>query len=104
MSVHVYPYFQVGLSSFHVTRDNYVFYFLSGASLKYLASQYLADSSLSEEVSQFDFSTPIQVKHDQRESKVSFVLKPMKLLSILSSFKRHSFTVFRLCQRPMKIR
>ncbi|CAB4005561.1 DNA-dependent kinase catalytic subunit-like [Paramuricea clavata] len=31
-----------------------------GASLRYLASQYLADSSLSEEVSQFDFSTPIQ--------------------------------------------
>jgi hypothetical protein len=35
--------------------------FHSGASLRYLASQYLADSSLSEEVSQFDFSTPIQV-------------------------------------------
>ncbi|XP_028413162.1 DNA-dependent protein kinase catalytic subunit-like [Dendronephthya gigantea] len=31
-----------------------------GVSLRYLSSQYLADSSLCEEVSQFDFSTPIQ--------------------------------------------
>ncbi|XP_048576196.1 DNA-dependent protein kinase catalytic subunit isoform X3 [Nematostella vectensis] len=31
-----------------------------GRSVRYLSSQYLADSSLSEEVSQFDFSTPVQ--------------------------------------------
>jgi hypothetical protein len=45
-------------------------YFLSGASLRYLASQYLADSSLSEEVSQFDFSTPIQVSKRNLSSRV----------------------------------
>ena len=55
----------------------YVCYLPSGASLKYLASQYLADSSLSEEVSQFDFSTPIQVKHDRIGEKVYFALKPI---------------------------
>ncbi|KAK3728488.1 hypothetical protein QZH41_002349 [Actinostola sp. cb2023] len=32
----------------------------TGRSIRYLSSQYLADSSLSEEVSHFDFSTPIQ--------------------------------------------
>jgi len=32
-----------------------------GRSVHYMASQYLADSSLSEDVSQYDFSTPIQV-------------------------------------------
>lgn len=109
MSMHVLTYFRVELISLHFSRVNFVFYLLPGASLKYLASQYLADSSLSEEVSQFDFSTPIQVNPDRRETKVSFVLKPMMLLRPLCSFKRHKAfsTFFRLCRkvhRPMMIR
>lgn len=38
------------------------FIFVPGPSVHYMCSQYLADSSLSEDVSQYDFSTPIQVK------------------------------------------
>lgn len=37
--------------------------FLLGRSVHYMSSQYLADSSLSEDVSQYDFSTPIQVNY-----------------------------------------
>ena len=33
-----------------------------------MASQYLADSSLSEDVSQYDFSTPIQVNYLEKIS------------------------------------
>ncbi|XP_068717854.1 DNA-dependent protein kinase catalytic subunit-like isoform X1 [Montipora capricornis] len=43
----------------------------TGASLHYICSQYLADSSLSEDVSQYDFSTPIQAY-----SKTESTLKP----------------------------
>lgn len=39
------------------------FIFLPGPSVHYMCSQYLADSSLSEDVSQYDFSTPIQVNY-----------------------------------------
>ena len=38
------------------------FFSTSGQSVHYICSQYLANSSLSEAVSQYDFSTPIQVK------------------------------------------
>ena len=41
---------------------NLLFLLTLGHSVHYICSQYLADSSLSEDVSQYDFSTPVQVK------------------------------------------
>ena len=60
--LYVINYFRL-LSRKHSDLHNWwiIIFFLSGQSVHYMCSQYLADSSLSEDVSQYDFSTPIQV-------------------------------------------
>ncbi|KAL9956083.1 hypothetical protein ACROYT_G037506 [Oculina patagonica] len=44
----------------------------SGRSVHYMSSQYLADSSLSEDVSQYDFSTPIQAYSTTEVKEASY--------------------------------
>ena len=60
--LYVINYFRL-LSRKHSDLHNWwiIIFLLSGQSVHYMCSQYLADSSLSEDVSQYDFSTPIQV-------------------------------------------
>ena len=84
-SFNCYDSFENGRIALLVLSNCIFFVSHSGASLRYLASQYLADSSLSEEVSQFDFSTPIQVNKRKLSCHIFCRCQRMSLVNSCSA-------------------